>query len=200
MVIVAAAIVVAVATGSKDSGSHRAQGSSTTTTTTTTVAPPIAPLTGLSDSSKESITRPALTVKIENTPEARPQSGLDGADVVYEEVVEGGITRFAAIFNSKVPDSIGPIRSTRAMDPNIVWPVGGIFAYSGGADVNVTAIKAAPVAAIDETAAGGAMFRNSRPAPHNLYGKTAQLFALGGKPVPPSPLFQYLERERDRGR
>ena len=71
-------------------------------------------------------------MKIENTPEARPQSGLDVADVVYEEVVEGGITRFWAIFNSHAPDHVGPIRSVRRMDPDIVSPLGGVVAYSGG--------------------------------------------------------------------
>ena len=82
-----------------------------------------------------------MSVKVENTPDARPQAGIDQADVLYEEVVEGNITRFVAIFNSQIPDVIGPVRSVRAEDPDIVWPIGGIFAYSGGAQVNVNAIN-----------------------------------------------------------
>ncbi len=77
-----------------------------------------------------------------------------------------------------------------------MWPLGGIFAYSGGAPVNVDAINAAPVHTVDENEAG-ALVRNEpsqppRDAPHNLYGLGPELFALGGEPVPPKPLFEYL--------
>ena len=78
-------------------------------------------------------TRPLLSVKIENTPEARPQTGLELADIVWNEVVEGQITRFLAMYQSRSTDVVGPIRSVRKTDPLIVWPVGGVFAYSGGA-------------------------------------------------------------------
>ena len=91
-------------------------------TTTTTQGPPVAPLTGLPDPTGQSLTRPALSVKIENAPEARPQTGLQNADVVYEQIVEDGITRFMAVFNSNIPDVIGPVRSVRAMDPDIDDP------------------------------------------------------------------------------
>jgi len=112
--------------------------SKTTATTTTTTTKPVpkysnAPLTGLVDPSGSALTRSALTVKIENTPEALPQWGVDQADVVYEEIVNGGITRLAAIFNSQAPTKVGPVRSVRPTDTQVVWPLGGIFAYSGGA-------------------------------------------------------------------
>lgn len=158
-------------------------------------ATPVAPLTGVADPGGESRKRPALSVKIENSDEkgVRPQAGLQAADVVYEEVVEGLITRFLAIYNSTLPDTVGPIRSVRATDPNIVWPFGGVFAYSGGAAPNVALIRQAPVNAVDETGAGSAMFRErGRPAPHNLFGRPAELIGKGGQPVPPPPLFQYL--------
>jgi hypothetical protein len=180
-------------------GDDKAAVKKTTTTPapTTTVAPPTAPLTGLPDPDGASHGRPALSVKVENTEAARPQTGIDQADVVYEEVVEGDITRFIAVFNSTVPGVIGPVRSVRAEDPDIVWPLGGIFAYSGGAAVNVDAINAAPVHAVDESSAGDAMVRNEpnqppRDAPHNLYGLGQPLFDLGGDPKPPPPLFQYV--------
>jgi len=161
--------------------------------TTTTLPPPVAPLTGLPDPSGASLTRPALTVKIENSPAARPQAGLDLADVVYEEVVEGAITRFAVIFNSTVPETVGPIRSVRDMDPNIVWPIGGIFAYSGGAPGPNAHIADAPVNLVDESATGTAMYRDrGRSAPGNLFGYGQALFDRGGQPVPPPPLFTYL--------
>lgn len=165
----------------------------TSTTTTTTVAQTIAPLTGLPDPTGESATRPALTVKIENIPAALPQRGINYADVIYEEIVEGGITRLAAIFNSHAPSEIGPIRSVRRTDKWIVWPIGGIFAFSGGAAYAVTDIHLAPVHVVSETVAGPAMFRdnNGRVPPNNLYGIGPKLFALGGSPVPPRPLFLY---------
>jgi hypothetical protein len=194
-VLAFAAVLAACGGGSGASEKPKA----TTTTpapTTTTVAPPTAPLTGLPDPGGASLGRPALSVKVENTPEARPQAGIDEADVVYEEVVESGITRFVAMFNSTVPAVVGPVRSVRAEDPDIVWPVGGIFAYSGGAPVNVEAINAAPVHAVDENN-GDVLVRNEpsqppRVAPHNLYGLGQPLFDLGGDPKPPPALFQYV--------
>jgi len=172
---------------------------STTAATTTSPAPtapptPVAPEVGLPDPTGETLTRPALWVKIENTPEARPQTGLDQADVVYEQVTEAGITRFIALFNSEIPDVVGPIRSTRAMDSDVVAPLGGVFAYSGGIPQSVNLIQHAPVAAVDETAARSAMFRDrSKRAPHNLFGHPNDLLALGaGQPTPIPALFSYL--------
>ncbi len=162
-------------------------------TTTTTKAPPVAPLTGLPDPSGVGQTRAALNVKIENLPVARPQSGLEVADVVYEEVVDGGITRFVAIFQSTATPTIGPIRSVRLVDAPIVWPLGGLFVYSGGLEEEVARVRAAPVLTLAEGEAGDAMFReHSRDKPHNLYGYPDKLWARGGAPVPPPPLFTYL--------
>ncbi len=196
-VIAALALFVSACGGGESKAATPKPTTTTAAPTTTTVAPPIAPLTGLVDPGAASHGRPALSVKVENTPDARPQAGIDQADVVYEEVVEGNITRFVAMFNSTVPAVIGPVRSVRAEDPEIVWPVGGIFAYSGGAPVNVDAINAAPVHAVDESSAGSAMVRNQqdqppRDAPHNLYGLGQPLFDLGGDPKPPPALFQYV--------
>lgn len=164
-------------------------------TTTTTIPVPTAPLTGLPDPQGFSQTRPSLAVKIENTPEARPQSGLDVADDVYEEVVDGGITRFWAIFNSTAPTNIGPVRSVRAMDPLVVKPLGGVIAYSGGTPPNVALIRATGLVWVDENNAGDAFYRDhTRAAPHNLYGRSDLLFKRGGTPIPPHPLFHYLSQ------
>jgi hypothetical protein len=186
-------VVAAVAAGAVAWTRHRAATTTTTTTavTTTTVAP-IAPLTGLPDPAGQALTRPALTIKVENTPEALPQWGIDRADVVYEEIVNGGITRLAAIFNSQAPAKVGPVRSVRPTDTAIVWPLGGIFAYSGGAPYAVASISSAPVKLLDETTAGAAMYRDpTRQAPHNLYASAGALFAFKGTPTPPPPLFAY---------
>jgi len=185
-VIVVVGIVIIIAT----------QGSSkkTTapTTTTTSASGPIAPLTGLPDPSGTALHRPALIVKIENDPNSLPQFGVDQADVVYEEIVNGGITRLAAIFNQNAPAKIGPVRSVRPTDTSIVWPLGGIFAFSGGAQYAIDSISTAPVKLVTEGVAGSAMFRDpNRYAPYNLYGITPKLFTFGGTPVPPKPLFLY---------
>lgn len=163
---------------------------------TTTTAIPKAPFTGLPDPTGVSLTRSSVAVKIENTPEARPQSGLDVADIVYEEVVDGGITRFWAVFNSAAPENIGPVRSVRAMDPLVVTPLGGVVVYSGGTDPNVVAIRATGLVWVDEGNAGDAFFREpTRYAPHNLYARSALLWQRGGQPVPPVPQFSYLDPE-----
>jgi Protein of unknown function (DUF3048) N-terminal domain/Protein of unknown function (DUF3048) C-terminal domain len=173
--------------------------SSTTTTTapsTTTTTKPtgsVAPLTGLPYPKRLLKDRSALTIKIDNTPEAMPQYGINEADVVYEEIVEGGITRLAAIFNSRVPKIVGPVRSVRRTDREIVFPIGGIFAFSGGAEYAVRSIQTAPVKLYDESNSGAAMFRDaSREPPHNLFANAQLLMEKDGKPRPPTALFTYL--------
>jgi Protein of unknown function (DUF3048) N-terminal domain/Protein of unknown function (DUF3048) C-terminal domain len=155
------------------------------------VNPGRAPLTGRLDPSGATRGHGALAVKIENTPEARPQAGLDEADVVYEEVVEGGITRFWAVFDSRIPPAVGPIRSVRALDPDLVAPLHAVVAYSGGTAPNVAAIRASTSTWVDETNAGPAFYRSAdRQAPHNLYAHAPRLLARGASGAPP-PLFSY---------
>ncbi len=173
--------------------------SSTTTThpTTTTTKPPrpTAPLTGLPYPKRLLKDYSALTIKIDNTPEAQPQYGIQDADVVYEEIVEGGITRLAAIFNSHVPSVVGPVRSVRRTDREIVFPIGGVFAFSGGAEYAVRSIETAPVKLYDQTNAGSAMYRTAdRPPPHNLLANGILLMKKDGKPRPPPALFTYLSK------
>ena len=199
--LLVSATLAACSGGGNEKAAAEPKRTTTTTTTvppsTTTTKPPLprAPLTGLEDPSGQSVMRPAVSVKVENTPGSRPQGGLDQADVVYEEVVEGNITRLVAMFNSQVPDVIGPVRSVRAIDPDIVWPLGGIFAFSGGAPINVEAAQAAPVTLITENNQD-VLIRNApgqppRDAPHNLYALGPQLFGAGGQPVPSPTLFEY---------
>jgi hypothetical protein len=152
----------------------------------------VAPLTGLPIARALLKNRSALTIKIDNTPQAQPQFGIEDADVVYEEIVEGGITRLAAIFDSHAPSIVGPVRSVRRTDREIVFPIGGIFAFSGGAEYAVKSIETAPVKLYDQTNAGDTMYRdNSRPPPHNLLANGILLMKKDGKPRPPPPLFTY---------
>jgi hypothetical protein len=192
LVVVSAAVLIAAMAACGGGGGSAKKKSAPTTTT---AKPVVAPLTGLPDPGGLSLNRPALSVKVENTPESRPQTGIDVADVVFEEVTEGDITRFMAVFNSAVPDVVGPVRSVRAVDADLAAPLGGIFAYSGGAAPAVDLIRKVPsLNTVDETQAGSAMFRDkAKRAPHNLYGRGPDLFDKGGQPVPVKPLFTYLQ-------
>jgi hypothetical protein len=108
----------------------------TTTTpapTTTTTAVPVAPLTGLPIGNPLLFFRPALAVKFDNHRTARPHAGLNQADIVYEEIVEANITRFFAIFHSTDAAPIGPIRSARTTDVDLLNQLNRpLFAWSGG--------------------------------------------------------------------
>lgn len=144
--------------------------------TTTTTAPPTFPLTGLPVTDAALAARPALDVKIDNADQARPQSGLDFADVVYEEVVEGGITRYLAVFQSKDADPLGPIRSVRMTDADILHAIGGLFSYSGGIPSFIQDARAAGVVDVGANTDPSAYTRNyNRSAPHNLYSSTGVL-------------------------
>jgi hypothetical protein len=191
VVVSAAVLIAAVAACGGGGGGDKKKAAATTTTP----KPVVAPLTGVPDPGALSLNRPALSVKIENTPESRPQTGLDVADVVYEEVTEGDITRFLAVYNSSSPDVVGAVRSVRAVDADLVAPLVGVFAYSGGAAPTVDLIRRVPTLnTVDETQAGDAMFRDrAKRAPHNLYGRGQGLVDKGGQPVPVKPLFGYLE-------
>ena len=93
-------------------------------------APGTEPLTGLA--TDRSPQRRAVVVKIDNVPAARPQSAINDADIVVEELVEGGMTRLAAVFHSARPDAIGPVRSARSTDIGIAASYRGpVFANSG---------------------------------------------------------------------
>jgi hypothetical protein len=156
--------------------------------------PLVAPLTGLPVADPQLVNRPALLVKIDNAPQARPQTGLDKADVVYEEMVEGGIVRFLAVFHSQEGGSVGPVRSVRPVDADIVTPIRGLFSYAGGAAQYKALVARAPVrlVGIDELQ-GGYIKRRGRSAPHNLYAETKKLYeAAGGDMTSPAPLFTYL--------
>lgn len=162
--------------------------------TVTTEAAPLAPLTGLPDTNGATKSRPALAVKIDNAPEARPQAGLDVADVVYEEVVEGGVTRFIAILHSAAPPVAGPVRSVRPMDPDILSAYHGLFAYSGGIPAFVSLMRKAPVQDVNvDVATDGYSWDKARRAPHNTFISPEKLWpkAKGDNAAPPQAMFDF---------
>ncbi len=158
--------------------------------------PPVWPLTGVAG---EPAARPSLSVKIENTAVARPQTGLDQADVVWETIVEFDVSRFVAVFHSQVPAEVGPIRSVRPMDPLIIAPMHGLLAFSGGQQGILDLVEASGVQMISHDAGAPGMYRTKdRAAPHNVYG-TPQTFwdqADAEHQAPPGEQFTFA---RDAG-
>lgn len=154
-------------------------------------------LTGLKPRHAKLLDRAALAVKVENNPQAYPLSGLDKADVVNEELVEGGITRFMPIFGCSDANPVGPIRSSREIDPAIMEPMTKNLAGAGGNAQVRKVLNKYDVNLIDESAAGSAMFRRSRPgysSEHTLYGNTAKLRKIGEKKfsdAPPDDVFKF---------
>ncbi|MGH9022342.1 MAG: DUF3048 domain-containing protein, partial [Acidimicrobiia bacterium] len=179
----------------RDATSARSSTSTSSTTTIPVAAAPVAPLTGLPDPSGAVTSRPALSMKIDNAPRARPQAGLEQADVVFEEVVEGGSTRFIAVFHSKDAGEVGPVRSVRPMDPQILAPLKGLFGYSGGIPAFISLLHDSPVSDVGfDRVTAAYRAERARPRPHNLFGSLAALWAKaeGAAAAPPDPLFTYL--------
>jgi hypothetical protein len=154
-------------------------------------APPTCPLTG-TDIKKVPV-RPALAIKVENLPEARPQAGLNKADIVYEEPVEGGITRFIVIYQCQDSDRVGPVRSARLTDANVLRQYGHpVFGYAGGVPSVMHAVDAAGVKDENYDIAVDAYERDpNRSAPHDLYTNTPDLWKAAKLFKTPDPVFTY---------
>ncbi|MFW2336186.1 DUF3048 domain-containing protein [Ilumatobacter sp.] len=177
----------------------------TSTSSTTTTLPPIPrqPLTGtvLADGDV-AIDRPALAVKIDNAPGARRNhSGLAVADIVFEEIVEGSITRFAAVFHSRDSEVVGPIRSGRSQDVDLLTSfVEPLFAWSGGNAGVTRLIAESPLTDLNAVRGGKGYYRGSGQTPHNLYNSTEALWAQtpeGHPGSPPPQQFDYLRPEQE---
>lgn len=127
--------------------------------------------------------RPALVVKIDNVPRARPQAAINQADLVFVEMVEGGVTRLAATFHSQEVGTVGPVRSMRTTDVALLRMLNRpLFANSGANQRTTQIVNDSPLVNIGAaTNAGGAYYRNgSRPVPHNLFTSTQALRREGG--------------------
>jgi Protein of unknown function (DUF3048) N-terminal domain/Protein of unknown function (DUF3048) C-terminal domain len=138
-----------------------------------------------------------VVVKMDNSPQARPQTGINQADVVFELLVEG-ITRYALVFGSNTPDRIGPVRSARSSDIDLVAGLGRpLLAWSGANPTVTRQVHAAAQAGLLVDANGGAnppeYWRdNSRAAPHNLYTSLPLLLGrFGGNGQPHQPIFAF---------
>ncbi len=173
--------------------------STSSTTTTTMPVTPRQPLTGTPIESVDEIEqKPALAVKIDNAPGARRNhTGLAVADIVYEEIVEYGLTRFAAVFHSTQSDPVGPVRSGRTQDIGILANLRQpLFAWSGGNPGVTAAIRDTPfLVDLNWQTHAGSYWRGPGSTPHNLYSTTETLWGLTPADTPGAPpqQFVYLE-------
>lgn len=138
--------------------------------------------------------RAALAVKVDGTERGRPQAGLADADIVFEEMVEGGLTRLIAVYHSADPETVGPVRSARSTDlsllPELDRP---LFAWSGANPTFAAAVEAADLDDVGANAAPDAYERaDDRSSPYNLFADTGALrdAAEDTGTVPPM-LFTY---------
>jgi len=176
---ISALAVLAACSGS--SSSSDTSGSVDTAVTETTVGVVVDPLTGLPNQDASTLDRPAMVVKIDNHPSARPQLGINQADIIFEENVEK-LTRYAAVFHSQGSDPVGPIRSGRFQDINLVGSLNKpLFVWSGGNEKVSAAIKDSDLVDLSYTVAnkdGGFARDSDRSAPHNLIAETTKLWTL----------------------
>jgi len=161
---------------------------------THTAPPPTCPLTGTRPPHGVVPHRPALAIKVENLPAARPQTGLNSADIVYEEPVEVFITRFIVVYQCQGAPRVEPVRSARLEDPDVLRQFNHpLFGYAGGVPKVRNKIRAAGIHDVNFILDPRDYFRDpSRIAPHNLYTSTSLLWKLAGpKAGPPAPVFTY---------
>lgn len=145
-------------------------------TATAPAVPDTWPLTGLKVAEGESAAQdhPVVVTKIDNTESSAPQIGLGQADLVVEELVEGGLTRLAAFFYTQLPDKVGPVRSMRASDIGIVSPVGAAVVTSGAAARTIARVTEAGITFFPEGSIG--IYRDdSRSAPYNVFADLPQV-------------------------
>lgn len=211
-----AAIVVTACGGGGDdvsSSSSTTDAATTTDAPTTTVAPtttitvaptttttvpdvPRMPLTGEPiDDLAEIPDRPALVVKISNAPQSiLPQSGLNDADLVIEEIINDQATRFAAVYHTSESDPVGPIRSGRAQDINLLLALNRpLFAWSGGNPAVTRAVQGSDLIDLDARFNPGYYRRSGRSDANTLFSSTDVLWAQSTDEAGrPTLLFPYL--------
>jgi hypothetical protein len=140
------------------------------------------PLTG-EQVADEAATKQAVTaVMIENSPDARPQSGLKDSGVVFEAIAEGGITRFMVIYQQEKPGLVGPVRSIRLYDAEWLAAFNASIAHVGGSLGGLAEVRNGSYRDIDQFFNGSYYYRaTDRYAPHNVYTTFAKLDALNAK-------------------
>lgn len=192
--LVASCVVLAACGGGGGDDEKATTTAAGPTTTNATVPGEVAPLTGLPQPDAARRARVALVVKLDNAPNGRPQTGLNQADVVVVEKVEGHITRLFTIFQTNDSDPVGPVRSARSTDVALVSPLNHpLFAYAGTNATFQALIDKAPLVDVGFNKASGDYKRVSgKPAPYNLFSSTPALYKHAAADAKPPPaLFAY---------
>lgn len=136
-------------------------------------------LNGIEVASKADLSKPVTAIMIENSPDARPHSGLKQAEVIYEAIAEGGITRFLTLFQQHKPQLIGPVRSLRMYYVDWLAPYQASVAHVGGSHASLQEIRNGKYRDIDQFFNGSSYWRaNDRRPPHNVYTSFEKLDAL----------------------
>src|SRR6266545_4957194 len=202
-----AAVVLALVAAGCSGGNDRAGAPASTAAPTTSAPPAVFPLTGLPTNGDANAARPALSVKVDNTRRARPQAGLNDADLVHEELVEGGLTRLLVTYHSKDAGEVAPVRSARPVDGPLLRQLGGgLFAFSGGAAGVVARVRPASGATFVGIGQTPAPYRRAadRPAPYNVVTSTAALYDAGLRIEPglrpPPPFLAFADEPPGGGR
>jgi hypothetical protein len=199
VLVVGAVVALLVTSGSSPSSASKPPvtvAPITAVPPTTTAPAPTCPLTGTPAPGGTVPARPALGVKIGNYPNDRPSAGLNQADVVFEEPVEGGITRLVAVFQCQNPALVGDLRSARQPDVGILSQLSKpLFVHAGGIDPVIALLQAAPLTdenLLSGTAASAVIQQPGRSAPYSTFANTATLWALdAADTTPPAPIFTY---------
>jgi Protein of unknown function (DUF3048) N-terminal domain/Protein of unknown function (DUF3048) C-terminal domain len=184
-VAAAGAVVVVVALAACSGGSTPAtttsanQSASLTATPTPTPTPTPTIERSFLSGRIGGVNGPVLVVKMDNTPESNPHAGIKFADVVYIEQVEGGLSRYAVVFSSQIPKAVGPVRSARIADIELLRQYGKVaFAYSGVQTLMLPVLRSAYLYNVSDDYSGQGYYRdNSRWfAPYNLFADPLVLF------------------------
>ena len=191
LVLTLTGLVAAVACSGGDEDARTAP--PTSSGPPTTAGPTGGPLTGLPiDPARAG--RPVLIVKVDNAPKARPQAGINEADVVVEEAVEGGVTRFATLFHSREAATVGPVRSARSTDIILAAALNRpLFAYSGAnAGFEKLIARSAVVDVGVDRFPNDYSRQGRRSAPYNQFSVTSRLYAHAPPGSGPPPrLFAF---------
>ncbi len=165
---------------------------STTTVDPYAPVPGASPLTGL-PLAGPAAQRPALVVKIDNAPKARPQVGINQADYVVEEKVEDGVTRLFTVFHSTEANPVGPVRSARSTDIFLSGSLNRpLFSYSGTNSTFQKLLNTAPLVDVGIDRTKEYYRERTRPAPYNLFSRTPSLWSHAPPGAgPPAPQFPF---------
>ncbi|MEI8239026.1 MAG: DUF3048 domain-containing protein [Actinomycetota bacterium] len=153
------------------------------------------PLTGLPITDAKLAKRPAVVVKVGNY-DAHPQRGTNQADLVFEEIINANISRFAVVFQSQTAPEVGPIRSGRRQDVNLFGSLNRpIFAWAGGNNTVTKEIQSSDLIDLSQFKCQGSCFRGGGEfMPYNLFFNVERVYALNlpDAGTPPQQ-FQYLQ-------